>query len=73
MTFARNNLLFYASLPEGYSFAEKIQAAVETGFTEVSLWVPAVEEAVFFLVTNVLVVVGLALFTHLKWPRRNKG
>lgn len=46
MDFARNNLLFYASLPEGYSFAEKIQAAVETGFTEVSLWVPAVEEAV---------------------------
>ena len=45
MPFSRTELLCFACLPDGYSFAERIAAAAQAGFREVSLWLMSIDEA----------------------------
>ena len=45
MPFPRTELLCFACLPDGYSFAERIAAASRAGFRELSLWLMSIDEA----------------------------
>ena len=45
MSFQRTDLLCYATLPDGYGFADSIAAASRAGFTELSLWLMTLDAA----------------------------
>jgi sugar phosphate isomerase/epimerase len=45
MPFQRTELLCFACLPDGYSYAERFAAAARAGFRELSLWLMSIDEA----------------------------
>jgi sugar phosphate isomerase/epimerase len=45
MPFRRTELLCFACLPDGYSYAERFAAAARAGFRELSLWLMSIDEA----------------------------
>ncbi len=45
MSLNRSKLLCYATLPDAYSFRERIAAAAQSGFEELSFWLMSIDEA----------------------------
>ncbi len=45
MSFSRTKLLCFATMPDGYSFEERIAAAARSGFEEMSFWLMSLDEA----------------------------
>ncbi len=45
MGFPRTNLLCFATMPDGYGYEERIEAAARSGFEEISFWLMSIDEA----------------------------
>jgi sugar phosphate isomerase/epimerase len=45
MSFSRTKLLCFATMPDGYSFEERVAAAARSGFEEMSFWLMSLDEA----------------------------
>ncbi len=45
MAFSRYRLVCFATLPDGYSFEERVAAAATAGFNEMSFWLLSLDEA----------------------------